>query len=108
MKRCLCEARRSIRTKSWFKRDSCPSPFEKGVRTHFALRFGQVGQEDGAVTQKKSVLAAFNPSFWPFVLTSTSIAQKGLDVHLVSFGRAPESAVEPSRYGAARRAGASL
>ncbi|GJH14283.1 DEAD/DEAH box helicase [Caballeronia novacaledonica] len=56
-------------------------PFETGVRTHFALRFGQVSQEDGAVTRKKSVQAAFNSPFWPFVLTSTSIGQEGLDFH---------------------------
>ncbi|TDV01937.1 C-terminal helicase domain-containing protein [Paraburkholderia caballeronis] len=56
-------------------------PFETGIRTHFALRFGQVSEDDGAVTRKKTVQAAFNSPFWPFVLTSTSIGQEGLDFH---------------------------
>ncbi|ALK34983.1 C-terminal helicase domain-containing protein [Burkholderia plantarii] len=56
-------------------------PFTTGIRTHFALRFGQVSQEDGAIARKKTVQAAFNSPFWPFVLTSTSIGQEGLDFH---------------------------
>lgn len=55
--------------------------FETRIRTHFALRFGNVSEEDGAVTRKKSVQAAFNSPFWPFGLASTSIGQEGLDFH---------------------------
>lgn len=56
-------------------------PSETRIRTHFALRFGSVNEEEGAVARKRSVQAAFNSPFWPFVLASTSIGQEGLDFH---------------------------
>ena len=51
------------------------------VRTVFALRFGRVRTEDGEVISQDAVRAAFNSPFRPFVLTSTSIGQEGLDFH---------------------------
>lgn len=52
-------------------------------RTRYAMRFG----DDRAETEQSTVSAAhlrraFNSPFWPFVLTSTSVGQKGLDFHL--------------------------
>lgn len=51
------------------------------VRTVFALRFGRSRAEDGEHITQDTVRAAFNSPFRPFVLTSTSIGQEGLDFH---------------------------
>ena len=51
------------------------------VRTVFALRFGHVRTDDGEHISQDAVRAAFNSPFRPFVLTSTSIGQEGLDFH---------------------------
>lgn len=59
----------------------CVKPFDTGIRCHFALRFGVKDDEEGGVARKKSVQAAFNSPFWPFVLVSTSVGQEGLDFH---------------------------
>ena len=56
-------------------------PFGTGLRSHFALRFGGKNDEEGAVSRKEAVQAAFNSPFWPFVLISTSVGQEGLDFH---------------------------
>ncbi|MBK6968140.1 MAG: DEAD/DEAH box helicase [Candidatus Microthrix sp.] len=52
-------------------------------RTRYAMRFG----DDRAETEQSTVTSAqlrraFNSPFWPFVLTSTSVGQEGLDFHL--------------------------
>ena len=59
------------------------------VRTHrlpsrFAMPFGQGRDEesgDTAASRAHKVREAFNSPFWPFVVTSTSIGQEGLDFH---------------------------
>ena len=52
------------------------------VRTAFALRFGHLPGEDGVGhISQDAVRIAFNSPFRPFVLTSTSIGQEGLDFH---------------------------
>ena len=51
------------------------------LRCHYAMRFGQLSEEQGAVTRKETVKAAFNSPFRPFVLASTSVGQEGLDFH---------------------------
>ena len=53
------------------------------VRTIFALRFGQtkIEAEDGRPVSQDIVRGAFNSPFRPFVLTSTSVGQEGLDFH---------------------------
>ena len=52
------------------------------VRTAFALRFGHLRGEDGVGhISQDAVRIAFNSPFRPFVLTSTSIGQEGLDFH---------------------------
>ena len=57
------------------------SPEEVRIRTVFALRFGHIHTEDGQPISQDAVRAAFNSPFRPFVLTSTSIGQEGLDFH---------------------------
>ena len=51
------------------------------IRTVFALRFGHLRAENGEYISQDAVRAAFNSPFRPFVLTSTSIGQEGLDFH---------------------------
>ena len=53
---------------------------EVRVRTVFALRFGHIRDEETNLSQD-AVRNAFNSPFRPFVLTSTSIGQEGLDFH---------------------------
>ncbi len=50
------------------------------IRTVFAQRFGDQRTEEGRLSQDE-VRAAFNSPFRPFVLTSTSVGQEGLDFH---------------------------
>jgi hypothetical protein len=53
-----------------------------GMRTHFAVRFGDEKSEDEkSLVRSGQVRAAFNSPFWPFVLTTTSVGQEGLDFH---------------------------
>lgn len=55
------------------------------MRCRFALPFGQhQSEEDQQVRRADYVRTAFNSPFWPFVLTTTSIGQEGLDFHLYS------------------------
>ena len=51
------------------------------VRTVFALRFGHLRSDNDENISEDTVRAAFNSPFRPFVLTSTSIGQEGLDFH---------------------------
>ncbi len=54
----------------------------RGMRCRFAQRFGDEKSESGSeTTRADQVRAAFNSPFWPFVLTTTSIGQEGLDFH---------------------------
>lgn len=56
---------------------------KRGMRAHFALRFGDQKAETGEeVTRASQVRDAFNSPFWPFVLATTSVGQEGLDFHL--------------------------
>ena len=52
------------------------------MRTRFAVAFANQTLDDGGEARVGSVSTAFNSPFWPFVLTSTSIGQEGLDFHL--------------------------
>jgi len=60
-------------------------PAEEGrgmaLGTRFAVRYGGGRAEDGAAQRMPDVRAAFNSPFWPFVLTSTSVGQEGIDFH---------------------------
>lgn len=52
------------------------------LRTRFALRFGDLKDDNGQVLARVgSVRQAFNSPFPPFILASTSIGQEGLDFH---------------------------
>jgi len=50
------------------------------IRTTFAQRFGDLRSDEGSIS-RDAVRAAFNSPFRPFVLTSTSVGQEGLDFH---------------------------
>lgn len=53
------------------------------MRCRFALPFGQYRSEDESQIRRSGyVRTAFNSPFWPFVLTTTSVGQEGLDFHL--------------------------
>ncbi len=58
-------------------------------RAHFALAFGEDLKADqeshleqSGPSRKTAVREAFNSPFWPFVLSTTSVGQEGLDFHL--------------------------
>jgi len=52
------------------------------MRAHFAHRFGdESGTEEQAGHRAEQLRWAFNSPFWPFVLTTTSVGQEGLDFH---------------------------
>lgn len=52
------------------------------IRCRYALRFGDLRDEDGAtVARAETTRDAFNSPFRPFVLASTSVGQEGLDFH---------------------------
>ena len=52
------------------------------MRTRFAVAFGNQTLDEGGEARVEAVSTAFNSPFWPFVLTSTSVGQEGLDFHL--------------------------
>ena len=52
------------------------------MRTRFAVAFGDQALAEGGQARVGAVSTAFNSPFWPFVLTSTSVGQEGLDFHL--------------------------
>jgi hypothetical protein len=58
----------------------------KQQQAHFALAFGDdvSNESTGKVgkSRKSEVREAFNSPFWPFVLSTTSVGQEGLDFHL--------------------------
>jgi hypothetical protein len=52
------------------------------MRVRFAMRFGaDQSDEEKSLQRSGAVRSAFNSPFWPFVLTSTSVGQEGLDFH---------------------------
>jgi len=53
------------------------------LRTHFALRYGGARSSGGGSenVREDAVRDAFKSPFYPFVLTSTSVGQEGLDFH---------------------------
>lgn len=55
---------------------------ERRIRCHFGLQFGRSEDFDtDAAIRADQVRTAFNSPFWPFVLTTTSVGQEGLDFH---------------------------
>ena len=56
---------------------------QRRMRTRFAAAFGnQAASQESGEARIESISTAFNSPFWPFVLTSTSVGQEGLDFHL--------------------------
>ena len=54
------------------------------MRQHFARRYANNSRSDAdrqASEHLDAVRAAFNSPFWPFVLSTTSVGQEGLDFH---------------------------
>ena len=52
------------------------------MRVRFAMPFGAAKSDDEKKLHRSgAVRSAFNSPFWPFVLTSTSVGQEGLDFH---------------------------
>ena len=60
----------------------CVNLDRRRMRTRFAVAFGHQTLDDGGEARIEQVSRAFNSPFWPFVLTSTSVGQEGLDFHL--------------------------
>lgn len=60
-----------------------PDQPEKNLRmsTRFAVRYGGGQTENGQAQRLPDVRRAFNSPFWPFVLTTTSVGQEGIDFH---------------------------
>ncbi|WP_419854726.1 helicase C-terminal domain-containing protein [Candidatus Poriferisodalis sp.] len=52
------------------------------MRHRFAVAYGTHLTDQGDQVRAEHVSTAFNSPFWPFVLTSTSVGQEGLDFHL--------------------------
>ena len=53
------------------------------MRTRFAARFADdTSDDERRVNRAEQIRIAFNSPFWPFVLSTTSIGQEGLDFHL--------------------------
>jgi hypothetical protein len=52
------------------------------MRGRFAVRFGEQQSEEGSIARAEQVGIAFNSPYWPFVMSTTSIGQEGLDFHL--------------------------
>ena len=51
------------------------------MRTNFAIPFTNAKVDDKTVAHTSNIRSAFNSPFRPFVLTTTSIGQEGLDFH---------------------------
>lgn len=54
----------------------------QSMRGRFAVRYGKTTAEDTSEQRAEAVSLSFNSPFWPFVLTTTSVGQEGLDFHL--------------------------
>ena len=53
---------------------------KKTLRTHYAVSYTKNGTDENS-NHEESIRNAFNSPFFPFVLTTTSIGQEGLDFH---------------------------
>ncbi|MER5337830.1 helicase-related protein [Micromonospora sp. NPDC002717] len=64
---------------------SALDPLHPGSRIpitgRFALRYGGRGDDESQATRMSGVRHAFNSPFWPFVVTTTSAGQEGIDFH---------------------------
>ena len=72
---------RGLATQHWVSRSGSVRHESINMRQHFARRFGADERELDSSEHPDLIRAAFNSPFWPFVLSSTSIGQEGLDFH---------------------------
>ncbi|MYB16451.1 MAG: hypothetical protein F4X41_05385 [Chloroflexi bacterium] len=72
---------RGLATHHWARNRGGVRHESRNMRQHIARRFGADAQFLDASEHPDSIRAAFNSPFWPFVLSSTSIGQEGLDFH---------------------------
>lgn len=56
-------------------------PQTERMRAHLAVRLSGGSSDEGGQQRESEVRDAFNSPFWPFVLTTTSAGQEGLDFH---------------------------
>jgi len=52
------------------------------MRTHYSVAYYKTKSDDESVQRTDMIRSAFNSPFRPFVLTTTSVGQEGLDFHL--------------------------
>lgn len=70
----------SMRPSRYVAFDPATGTSSIALGARFALRYGSTSTQTESVRMPE-VRAAFNSPFWPFVLTSTSVGQEGIDFH---------------------------
>ena len=61
--------------------ESFPGEGRAKMRTHFAIGYYNVRTSDETIARADRIRKSFNSPFRPFVLSTTSIGQEGLDFH---------------------------
>ena len=74
----LCTSRTEVDTRKSYKNRSME---QMSMRTNFAMGYYNVRQTDNTILHADAIRTAFNMPFRPFVLSTTSIGQEGLDFH---------------------------
>ena len=78
----LCSSRTVVDTrKSFLRKDQKHSEDQISMRANFAMGYYSSKQTDETVLRADAIRTAFNMPFRPFVLSTTSIGQEGLDFH---------------------------
>lgn len=70
----------TLRTSRYTARCLAENLEKTPITVRFALRYGGAAKDTESV-RAPEVRNAFNSPFWPFVLTSTSVGQEGIDFH---------------------------
>jgi len=70
----------SMRPSRYVAFDPAAGTSSIALGARFALRYGSTSTQTESVRMPE-VRAAFNSPFWPFILTSTSVGQEGIDFH---------------------------
>ena len=64
--------------------DNESNVFKKGMRINFAIPFTNAKMDDKNLSHTSGIRLSFNSPFRPFVLSTTSVGQEGLDFHWYS------------------------
>jgi hypothetical protein len=64
--------------------DNDSNVFKKGMRINFAIPFTNAKMDDKNLSHTSGIRLSFNSPFRPFVLSTTSVGQEGLDFHWYS------------------------